>query len=68
MARPISSPEITAEEKLILEQRVRASTTSQRDGLRARIVLLRAEGRTLQDVAQRLQVSVPCVCKWSQRF
>ena len=68
MARPISVPEITAEEKLILEQRVRASTTSQRDGLRARIVLLRAEGRTLQDVAQCLQVSVPCVCKWSQRF
>lgn len=68
MARPISIPEITAEEQLILEQRVRASTTSQRDGLRARIVLLRAEGRTLHDVAQHLQVSVPCVCKWSQRF
>ena len=68
MARPVSIPEITAEEKMILEQRVRASTTSQRDGLRARIVLLRAEGRTLKDVAQHLQVSVPCVCKWSQRF
>ena len=68
MARPISTPEITAEEKLILEQRVRAPTTSQRDGLRARIVLLRAEGRTLQAVAQQLRVSVPCVCKWSLRF
>ena len=68
MARPISVPEVTAEEKLILEKRVRAPTTSQRDCLRARIVLLRAEGRTLQDVAQQLQVSVPCVCKWSQRF
>ena len=68
MARPISIPELTAEEKQILEQRVRAPTTSQRDGLRARIVLLRAEGRTLQDVAQHLQVSLPCVCKWSQRF
>lgn len=68
MARPISIPEITAEEKLILERRVRAPTTSQRDVLRARIVLLRAEGRTLQDVAQQLQVSVPSVCKWAQRF
>ena len=29
---------------------------------------MRAEGQTLQAVAQHLQVSVPCVCKWSQRF
>lgn len=68
MARRVSILELTAEEKLVLEQRVRAPATSQRDGLRARIVLLRAEGRTLQDVAQHLQVSLPCVCKWSQRF
>ena len=63
-----ADPELTAEEKQILEQRVRAPTTSQRDGLRTRIVFLRAEGRTLQDVAQHLQVSLPCGCKWSQRL
>lgn len=68
MARPVTILELTAEEKLVLQQRVSTPTTSQRDGLRARIVLLRAEGRTLKDVAQHLQVSLPCVCKWSQRF
>ena len=45
-----------------------APTTSQRDCLRARIVLLRADGRSLQQAARQLGVSVPCVHKWSQRF
>ena len=68
MPRPISIPELTAEERQILERRVRAATTPQRDSLRARIVLLRAEGLSQKEVARRLQVSLPTVNKWSQRF
>ena len=68
MARPISIPELTAEEKQILEQRVRAPTTPQRDSLRARIVLLRAEGLSQKEVARQLQISRPCVNQWSQRI
>ena len=51
-----------------LERRVRASTTSGRDSIRARIVLMRSEGVRQQEVASRLGVSVPSVNKWSQRF
>ncbi len=47
---------------------MRAPTTSRRDGLRARIVLLRSEGHSQREVARRLAVSLPCVNKWSQRF
>ena len=68
MAKPVSVVELTAAERQVLEQRVRAPTTSQRDCLRARIVLLRADGCSLRQAARQLGVSVPCVHKWSQRF
>lgn len=68
MARPISVPELTLEEKRILQGRIRASTTSQRDYLRARIILCRSEGMSQEDVAEHLKVSLGCVNKWSQRF
>jgi transposase len=68
MARPVSSIEVTAEEKSELLRRVRAGSGSQRDGLRARIILLRAEGHKETAIAEKLHVSVATVCKWSQRF
>lgn len=68
MARPISVIELSAEEASELKRRVRASTTPQRDSLRARIVVLRAEGHKEKEVAEELGVSMACVSKWSQRF
>jgi transposase len=68
MARPISPIEVTAEEKSELQRRVRAGSGSQRDGLRARIILLRAEGHKETAIAEKLNLSVATVCKWSQRF
>ena len=56
------------EERQELERRVRAPSTSQRDCLRARIVLLRAEGCSLREAARRLGASLPCVNNWSRRF
>src|SRR6185295_7925394 len=41
---------------------------SQRDGLRARIVLRRAEGVKEADVAGELGVSLTTVSTWSRRF
>ena len=38
-----------------------------RDSLRAEIVLLRSEGVKVEEVAERLNVSLPCV-KGSRRF
>lgn len=68
MARPISPVEITPEEKSELLRRVGARSGSQRDALRARVILLRAEGYKETEVAEKLDISPATVCKWSQRF
>lgn len=68
MARPVSVIELTAEEKAELQRRFRSSTTTQRDALRARIVLLRAEGRSEAEVASEAGASVNTVSLWSRRF
>ncbi len=68
MARPIEVLDMSPEERAELERRLRASTTSQRDCLRARIVLLRHEGLSQREVAGRVGASVACVNRWSRRF
>jgi transposase len=68
MPRPITALELTPEERTELQRRVHASTTPKRDSLRAEIVLARAEGLSVTEVAERVAVSVPSVCKWSRRF
>lgn len=68
MARPIAIIEMTPEEEKELRRRVRARSSSQRDSLRAAIILRCAEGVRQKDVARELGVSTPCVNKWSQRF
>ena len=68
MARPVSIIELTTQESQELHRRVQASTTTRRDHLRARIILLRAREMRQQDVAEGLGVSIVCVNKWSQRF
>jgi transposase len=68
MARPISVLELTEHELQELQRRVKASTASKRDSLRAAIVLRRAEAIKQMQVARELRVSVACVNKWSQRF
>jgi len=68
MARPITVLKVEAQERRVLERRVASSTSSKRDSLRAEIVLLRSKGIKVEEVARRLNVSVPCVSKWSKRF
>jgi len=68
MARPVEVLGILDEERAELERRVRASTTSQRDLRRARIVLLRSQGLSQRRVAEQVGVSVACVSRWSRRF
>jgi transposase len=68
MARPISIIELSETEEAELRRRSRAHTSSKRDSLRASIILRRAEGIKQADVARELDVSIPCVNKWSQRF
>jgi transposase len=68
MARPISVLELTSEEKRHLQRVARSQIGSQRDGLRARIVLRRAEGAGEVEVAGELGVSLATVSTWSRRF
>ena len=68
MGRPVSVLELTAEEVAELNRRIRGGTTSTRDCLRARIVLLRSRGMKQADVAREVGTSTASVNKWSQRF
>jgi transposase len=68
MARPISVIELSSGERTELQRRVRSSTATQRDSLRARIVLLRGEGHSETEVAAAADVSLNTVSLWSRRF
>src|SRR5439155_20289609 len=68
MARPIEILELKLEERTELQRRVLAASTPQRDSLRARIILLRGQGESSQQVAERLQVSAISVGKVCRRF
>ena len=68
MARPLAPLHITDEERSELRGWARRPTTAQATALRARIVLLCAEGVSNQDVAEELGVNRVTVGKWRKRF
>ena len=68
MARPVTLIELTPEERSELRRRARASTSTQRDSLRARIILARAEGQKEEAVSASIGVSLNTVSLWSKRF
>src|ERR1041385_1964847 len=68
MARPVSVLELSTDERAELQRRVRSSTATQRDSLRARIILLRSAGRSEAEVADATAVSLNTVSLWSRRF
>ncbi len=68
---PRASPytiRLTAEERRILEARVRKYTLPYRDVFRAAIVLLAAQGLRNDQIAQRLNSRREVVSKWRKRF
>jgi transposase len=66
--RPPIVLSLTAEEDAELRSRLRAHTTSQRDVLRARIVLACTERRSAEMAAKELDVDVKTVEVWRGRF
>jgi|ERR1700688_173876 len=56
------------EERAVLEARLRAPTTEQRDVFRARIVLLAAAGRSTRSIARELGTMPRTVSGWRARF
>ena len=59
---------LTPEERTVLEARARRYTLSYRDVVRARIVLLAAEGLENKEIGERLDMPRPVVSKWRKRF
>ena len=68
LGRPLSPLELSKPEQAQLSEWVRRPKTAQALALRARIVLLSAEGHTNTEIARRLRVSLPTAGKWRQRF
>lgn len=64
-AQPIK---LSAEEKATLERWVRASTAEQRQVMRARVVLLAAQGQSGMAIAKELRCREATVSKWRRRF
>lgn len=68
---PRQSPyviELTPEERESLESRARQYTSPYRDVIRAKLVLLAAEGRENKEIAELLDTPRPVVSKWRKRF
>ncbi len=60
--------QLTAEERRELEARARRHTLPYRDVMRAKIVLLAAEGLRNDEIAARLDTRREIVSKWRKRF
>lgn len=68
---PRSSPfhiELSPEEQASLEVIARKYTLAYRDVIRAKIVLLSAQGLPIDDIALRLNTRREVVWKWRKRF
>jgi transposase len=59
--------ELSAAEREWLESRARRYTLAYRDVLRAKIILLAAEGRSNKEIARELHLPRPIVSKWRKR-
>lgn len=68
MSRHATSIVLSEDERVELERRVRARTSSQQAALRARIVLLAAEGHQNQEIARELGKARGTVRQWRDRF
>jgi transposase len=59
---------LSADEKIRLQAVARKYTSQYRDVMRAKIVLLAAEGFSNKQIGQRLELPRQIVSKWRKRF
>ena len=59
---------LTPDERKTLEARARQYTLPYREVIRAKLILLAAEGWENKDIADALQLTRPKVSKWRKRF
>jgi len=60
--------DLTAEQRRELEARVRRYTSPYREVVRAKIVLMAAQGLDNEEIAARLDTNRVIVSKWRKRF
>ena len=68
---PRSSPyeiRLTENERVTLRRRDATNTAPYRDVVRAKIVLMAADGLQNKEIAQRLSLPVQVVTRWRKRF
>lgn len=58
----------TPEEHAELSRLVRSATIRQRDGRRARVILLASQGCTRAEISRLTGLSLPVITGWCQRF
>ncbi len=69
MPNPVAAEVVLLdEEREQLERWTRRRTSAQALALRARVVLLAADGLTNTEIAERLGITRPPVTKWRNRF
>lgn len=66
--RPTVKLELYGSDREELERRVRSHTVQARDSLRARIILLKSQGKTQEQISKELQISRRTVMKWVNRY
>jgi hypothetical protein len=59
---------LTADEERRLKQIARQYTSPYCDVMRAKVILLAAQGLQNKDIGQRLELPRQIVCKWRKRF
>lgn len=59
---------LSDDEQVELSRRVRSATISQRDGRRARVILLAAQGHSRKEIAELTGLSLVSVTRWCKRF
>lgn len=59
---------LSREERRLLEQRSRQYTLPYREVVRAKVVLLAADGLDNKEIGERLDMPRPVVSKWRKRF
>ena len=64
----VAAVELTQRQRVELERRVRAHTSTQRAAKRARIILLAAEGVPSRQIAKAVGISEEFVAVWRRRF
>jgi transposase len=68
LGRPLKPLQLSSDERAALEAIARRHKSAQSAALRARIVMLCADGLPNGRVSQRLGITIQTVCKWRERF